>query len=245
MSTGARIELQSVSKSYREGEQLHQVLKAASAVVEAGERVALLGPSGSGKSTLLNLVSAIDAPDEGRILVDETDVTSLEEPERTLFRRKHVGLVFQFFNLLSTLTVEENLLLPLELTGRLDEERRGRVRTLLERVELGDRADSFPDRLSGGEQQRVAVVRALVHEPGVVLADEPTGSLDDRAGNVVMDLLEELVRETGTTLLMVTHSVALAGRADRIIRLSRGRLMRDGEETEAWGDCGGPPPSAF
>jgi len=232
VKTGARIELEGVSKSYREGEQLHRVLEGSCAVVEPGERVALLGPSGSGKSTLLNLVAAIDAPDEGCIRVDGTDVTRLEEPDRTLFRRNHVGLVFQFFNLLSTLTVEENLLLPLELTGRLDGRRRERVRELLQRVELGDRADSFPDRLSGGEQQRVAVVRALVHDPGVVLADEPTGSLDDRAGGVVMDLLDELILETGTTLLMVTHSVALARRADRVLRLSGGRLV-EGEEPQA------------
>lgn len=227
VNSGARIVIDGVSKSYWEGEQLHPVLQHASATIQAGEFVALLGPSGSGKSTLLNLISGIDTPDEGSVIVDEEDVTSLQEPARTLFRRHRVGLIFQSFNLLPTLTVRENLLLPLELTGGLTAERRTRCDTLLARVGMLDRSDAYPDRLSGGEQQRVAVVRALVHDPGIVLADEPTGSLDAEAGSVVMDLLEELVRERGRTMLLVTHSLQLARRADRMIQISGGRL-RDG-----------------
>jgi len=190
-----------------------------------GEMVALLGPSGSGKSTLLNLVSGIDAPDGGSVEVEGTELTRMGERDRTLFRRRHIGFVFQFFNLLPTLTVEENLLLPFELTGRVGEEERSRARALLERVGLGDRGETFPDRLSGGEQQRVAVARAVVHSPTLVLADEPTGNLDVETGSRVLDLLEELVRKSGTTLLLVTHAPEVASRADRILTLRGGKLV--------------------
>ncbi len=219
--------LDGLSKSYREGEREHVVLRGASARIERGEFVALLGPSGSGKSTLLNLVSGIDVPDGGRVEVDGRDLTAMDEHDRTLFRRRHVGFVFQFYNLLPTLTVLENLLLPVELVGSVPERARERAASLLERVGLGDRADSFPDRLSGGEQQRVAVARALIHEPALVLADEPTGNLDAETGGRVMDLLEEMVRESGRTLLLVTHNREQAGRADRILRIRGGRLEPD------------------
>ena len=186
--------------------------------------MALLGPSGSGKSTLLNLVSGIDTPDAGSIEIDGVRVTELGERDRTLFRRSHIGFVFQFFNLLPTLTVEENLLLPLELKGRLDAAARGRARELLDHVGLADRAATFPDRLSGGEQQRVALARALVHEPALILADEPTGNLDSATGEKMLDLLDRLVRDAGRTLLAVTHSRDLAAHADRVIRIVDGRL---------------------
>jgi putative ABC transport system ATP-binding protein len=186
--------------------------------------VALLGPSGSGKSTLLNLVSGIDTPDAGSIDIDGVRVTDLDERERTLFRRRHIGFVFQFFNLLPTLTVEENLLLPLELKGRLDAAARRRARELLEHVGLADRAATFPDRLSGGEQQRIALARALVHEPALILADEPTGNLDPATGEKMLDLLDRLVRDAGRTLLVVTHSRELAAHADRVLRIVDGRL---------------------
>ncbi|MEM7416913.1 MAG: ABC transporter ATP-binding protein [Gemmatimonadota bacterium] len=219
---GPSIELIDVHKSYSEGGRTHGVLTGASASIEAGARVAVLGPSGSGKSTLLNLVSGIDLPDAGMVRVAGRDLAELEERERTLFRREHVGFVFQFFNLIPTLTVEENLALPLELNG-VDE--RARIRDLLTEVGLADRADSFPDRLSGGEQQRVAIARALIHRPALILADEPTGNLDQETGAVVVELLERLVQEAGATLVVVTHARTLADRMDRIVRVDHGQLV--------------------
>jgi putative ABC transport system ATP-binding protein len=214
-----------LTRRYREGDVEHVVLDGASLEVRRGELVVVLGPSGSGKSTLLNLVSGIDRPDGGWVEVGGVRLTGLGERERTLVRRREIGFVFQFFHLLPTLTVRENLLLPLELRGRVGPAERERARALLARVGLEGRADAFPDRLSGGEQQRVAVARALVHEPALVLADEPTGNLDPDTGARALDLLEELVREHGRTLLAVTHSRDLATRADRVLRVEHGRLV--------------------
>jgi len=228
LNAGPPVELIDLRKSYREGGRLHVVLDGASAAIAGGERVAILGPSGSGKSTLLNLISGTDLPDAGTVCVDGVDVTALTELERTLFRRRHVGFVFQFFNLLPTLTVLENLLLPLELTGSLGPDGEGRARGLLERVGLADRADTFPDRLSGGEQQRIALARALVHRPGLLLADEPTGNLDQDMAESVGELLEELATSQGTTLVVVTHSRELAARMDRTLRVDHGRLVENG-----------------
>jgi putative ABC transport system ATP-binding protein len=219
------IQLSDLHKRYREGDQLHTVLDGASASIAGGERVAILGPSGSGKSTLLNLISGIDLPDAGTVRIGGRDLTALSERERTLFRREHVGFVFQFFNLLPTLTVMENLLLPLELAGSTEPQDEARARTLLERVGLADRAETFPDRLSGGEQQRVAIARALAHDPALLLADEPTGNLDADMGARVADLLDELVQGQGSTLVVVTHSRELAARMDRVLRLDHGRLV--------------------
>jgi len=222
---GPTVELVGLHKSYQEGDRLHAVLDGASATISGGERVAVLGPSGSGKSTLLNLISGTDLPDSGTVRIDGVDVTALSELERTLFRREHVGFVFQFFNLLPTLTVIENLLLPLELTGTRDPEGEARARGLLERVGLAARAETFPDRLSGGEQQRIALARALVHRPGLLLADEPTGNLDQDLADYVGELLEELAAAYGTTLVVVTHSRELAARLDRTLRVDHGRLV--------------------
>jgi putative ABC transport system ATP-binding protein len=219
------VELIAVSKSYREGDRLHAVLDGASATVTRGERVAILGPSGSGKSTLLNLISGIDLPDSGRLRVFGRDMLSLSERDRTLFRREHVGFVFQFFNLLPTLTVVENLLLPLELAGGRGVQAEKEAGQLLESIGLSDRATSFPDRLSGGEQQRVAVARAVMHKPELLLADEPTGNLDEDTGRTVIELLEELVQTRGTTLVVVTHSRVLADRMDRVLVVDHGRLV--------------------
>ena len=224
---GPPVELIDLHKSYREGERLHTVLDGVSAIIGGGERVAILGPSGSGKSTLLNLISGTDLPDGGAVRIAGVDVTALTEHERTLFRREHVGFVFQFFNLLPTLTVIENLLLPLELTGSRDAEGEARARDLLERVGLANRADTFPDRLSGGEQQRIALARALVHRPGLLLADEPTGNLDQDLAEFVGGLREELAASQGTTLVVVTHSRELAARMDRTLRVDRGHLVED------------------
>ena len=223
-SDAPALEVRGLRKEYVEGDRPHVVLDGVEAAVRPGERVAILGPSGSGKSTLLNLICGIDLPDAGTVRVAGTDLTGLTEVERTLFRRRHVGFVFQFFNLLPTLTVLENLLLPVELKGAVGPAEKARAHDLLARVGLADRADSFPDRLSGGEQQRVAVARALVHEPALVLADEPTGNLDEDTGAVVADLLDDLVRSDGRTLVVVTHSRELARRMDRVLRMSHGRL---------------------
>jgi putative ABC transport system ATP-binding protein len=217
--------LSAVSKSYREAGRERRVLEGVDLVVEAGEIVVVLGRSGSGKSTLLNLVAGIDRPSAGRVEVGGFDVGAASERRRTLFRRDRIGFVFQFFNLLPTLTVEENLRLPLELAGRTAAADLARAAELLAAVGLADRAGAFPDRLSGGEQQRVAVARALVHDPLLVLADEPTGNLDLDTGLAVLDLLDRLTRGAGKTLLMATHSREVVGLADRVVAIEHGLLV--------------------
>jgi len=219
------VELRGVTRVFEEGAARRAVLQDASAAIRAGEIAVLLGRSGSGKSTLLNLVSGIDLPSAGEVVVDGVRIDALSERERTLFRRRRIGFVFQFFNLIPTLTVEENLLLPLELNGPIGRAERARARALLEEVELADRAASFPDRLSGGEQQRVAVARALVHAPALMLADEPTGNLDLETGRKVLDLLDRLTRREGRTMLMVTHSPEVVGLADRVFAIEGGKLV--------------------
>lgn len=213
-----------LSKSYYEGSVRRMVLQNAHAEFHAGEITAILGKSGSGKSTLLNLISGIDAPDSGEIWVNGQDLTSLTERDRTLFRRAQIGFVFQFFNLISTLTVGENVSLPLELNNMPREDVRQKARELLNAVDLLDRWDTFPDKLSGGEQQRVALARALVHDPLLILADEPTGNLDEETGTQMIGLLVRLTRERNGTLILVTHSQEAASHADRTLKLSHGRL---------------------
>jgi putative ABC transport system ATP-binding protein len=219
------VELRGVTRVFEEGAARRAVLSGASAAIRPGEIAVILGRSGSGKSTLLNLVSGIDLPSAGEVIVDGVRLDALSERERTLFRRRRIGFVFQFFNLIPTLTVEENLLLPLELNGPIGTVERERARGLLEEVELADRARSFPDRLSGGEQQRVAVARALVHAPALMLADEPTGNLDLETGRKVLDLLDRLTRREGRTMLMVTHSPEVVGLADRVFAIEGGKLV--------------------
>ena len=218
----ALVRLDRVTKDYSEGRELRQVLKDASLEVGEGEFVAIRGRSGSGKSTVLNLVAGIDQPSSGEIFVGGTALTSLGPRERTLLRRDQIGFVFQFFNLIPTLSVLENVLLPAELAGR-DAARR--AQELLAQVGLADRSSSFPDRLSGGEQQRVAIARALVLDPRLVLADEPTGNLDDATGAAVMGLLDALTRRAGKTLLLATHSREVAALADRVLTIDGGRLV--------------------
>lgn len=226
--TSPLVQVRSLSKGYQEGPFFHPILVNAQAVLFRGEFVALLGPSGSGKSTLLNVLSGIDTPDGGEVWVDGVCLTALGEKERTLFRRLRMGFVFQFFHLLPTLTVRENVLLPLELAGRGGAEAMERVGSLLAAVGMAGRQASYPDRLSGGEQQRVAVARALAHEPLLILADEPTGNLDREAGEQVVELLATLVRSGGTTLLVATHSHEVASRADRILHIRDGALVEEG-----------------
>ncbi len=189
-----------------------------------GEILALLGPSGSGKSTLLNLLSGIDVPSRGRVLLQGTDLTALDDRGRTLVRRRHMGFVYQFFNLVPTLTAAENVALVLELNAVAAAEARRRAEAMLAALGLDGLGDRFPDQLSGGEQQRVAMARALVHRPALLLADEPTGNLDARTGERVMARLQDAVREYGTSLVLVTHSRELAGLADRCLVLEDGRL---------------------
>ena len=219
------ISIEDLSKSYTEGKQTHAVLRGASLKIRRGEFVALLGASGSGKSTLLNLLSGIDTADDGAIWVQGRDLVAMTEAERTLFRRRHIGFVFQFFNLLPTLTVLENAALPLELAGAPAKVARSKARALLEQVGLADRIASYPDLLSGGEQQRVALARALVHDPLLVLADEPTGNLDEDTGAQVMALLEQLTRQAGKNLVMATHNLENVRRADRVIHVHEGKLV--------------------
>jgi len=218
------IRLERLSKSYREGDQTRVVLREAEASFGQGEFVAILGKSGSGKSTLLNLISGIDEADAGSIWLDGRDLTALDEHQRTLYRRHHIGFVFQFFNLIPTLTVWENVVLPLELAGVANGLVRARVEPLLDAVGLLDRHSTFPDRLSGGEQQRVAIARALAHDPLLVLADEPTGNLDEGTGRQVLDLLDRLTRQAGKNMIMVTHSAEAAAYADRVLVLQDGKL---------------------
>lgn len=219
------IAIHQLCRSFEEGGRVHRVLNGAEVRVHAGESVAIVGRSGSGKSTLLNLVSGIDRADSGEVWIGERAITSMREPELTLFRRKHVGFVYQFFNLIPTLNVEENVRLALELNGMRGAQTRQRSAAMLSGVGLGDRLRSAVDRLSGGEQQRVAIARALVHEPAVVLADEPTGNLDEQTAAQVLQLLLSMTRLRGTTLMIVTHDRSVAARTDRVLELSEGRLV--------------------
>jgi putative ABC transport system ATP-binding protein len=221
------IRLDRVSKSFEEGGRTRVVLHELSIEVARGELVVLVGKSGSGKSTLLNLISGIDQPSGGEVHVAGRPLTRLSERERTLFRRRDIGFVFQFFNLVATLTVLENVLLPLELNGRTGAPARAVAQDMLTAVGLGDRGASYPDRLSGGEQQRIAIARALVHDPALILADEPTGNLDAETGRQVLDLLDRLTRQAGKTMVMVTHSPEVIGVADRVLRMSEGRLSEE------------------
>ena len=218
------LSIRRLCRSFREGERVHRVLEALDAQVGSGERVAVMGRSGSGKSTLLNLISGIDHADSGSIHVDGLEVTGLGEPARTRFRRAHIGFVYQFFNLIPTLDVAENVRLVLELNGVRGRAARERSLAALRDVGLDERVHSAVDALSGGEQQRVAIARALVHAPKLLLADEPTGNLDDATAREVLPALLDLTRTRGTTLLIVTHDEALAGAADRVLELRDGQL---------------------
>lgn len=221
------VRIDNLSKSFREGEAVRHIFHDLNAAIAPGEFVVLLGRSGSGKSTLLNLLSGIDQPTHGAVFIDGQNLTTLSERQRTLFRRHQIGFIFQFYNLIPTLTVVENLLLPLELIGTKDSVAQQQAQTLLDEVGLADRADSYPDRLSGGEQQRVAVARALIHRPRLLLADEPTGNLDAETGRQVLNLFNRLARQNNMTTLMVTHSLEVAQLADRILTIRDGQLFEE------------------
>jgi putative ABC transport system ATP-binding protein len=200
------------------------VFEALSLCLDEGEIVALLGESGSGKTTLLNLLSGIDRPEAGEVWFGGVALHRLEEPQRTLLRREHIGFVFQFFNLIPTLTVGENIALPLELLGERAREAQRRAAAMLGDVGLASLENRYPETLSGGEQQRAAIARALIHRPQLLLADEPTGNLDVNTGRHIMRLLIALARRNGSTLLLVTHSERVAQAADRILQLRHGRV---------------------
>ena len=225
MAISPNIVLKDLSKYYTEGEHQRLVFKDVNLEIKPGEIVVILGRSGSGKSSFLNILSGIDQPNSGQVFIDGTDITALSEQDRTLFRRHNIGFVFQLFNLIPTLTVIENVLLPLELTGKLRKQHKEHVYKLLSAVRLADRANSFPDKLSGGEQQRVAVLRALIHKPYLLLADEPTGNLDSDSAKQVLKLMTSLVRKEGKTLVLVTHSQEVAQLADRVFVFKKGDLI--------------------
>ncbi|HQT92999.1 MAG TPA: ABC transporter ATP-binding protein [Thermoanaerobaculaceae bacterium] len=215
------VELINVSKSYRRGDEFVHALRGVSFTLAGGEMVAIVGPSGCGKSTTLNLVAGVDRPDSGAVIVTGTDLATAGEAVLVQARRHSTGIVFQSFHLMPHLTVEENIALPLALDGGRDP---ARVLDLIRRVGLTHRKDHFPAQLSGGEQQRTAVARALVHRPAVVLADEPTGALDSASGAAVLRLMDELRREEGSALLLATHDDAIATAADRVIRMRDGAI---------------------
>lgn len=217
----------SVSKSYGEGSSKQTVLDKVSLTAIKGEQIAVLGHSGSGKSTLLNLLSGIDYVDGGKITINNTELTSLSEKERTLFRRQHIGFVYQSFNLIQTLTATENIQLPLQLNNYPTDETRHLTADMLQRVGLENRGNAFPDQLSGGEQQRVAIARAMIHSPALVLADEHTGNLDADTGRVMIELFNELASSRNQTVLMVTHSRAVAATADRVVSFQNGKLQKE------------------
>jgi putative ABC transport system ATP-binding protein len=232
------IELEDASVTFREGGVERPVLREASLRVEPGEFVVLLGRSGSGKTTLLHLIAGIEVPTSGRITVDGRALHESDDRERTLFRRRHLGIVFQSLNLIPTLTVRENVELRLELNGLRDEAGIERAASLLAQVGLGDRGESFPDVLSGGEQQRVAIAAALVHRPPLILADEPTGNLDAARGAEIVRLLDSLVREDGRTLVMATHSPEMVGIADRVLTIEEGGIIERAGDARRTGEPG-------
>ena len=240
MASRVIVEIKDLLKTYTEGGRTRNVLDSVNAEIYEGEFFVMLGKSGSGKSTLLNMLSGIDTPESGSVLIDGTDITHLNDTKQTLFRRDNIGIIFQFFNLIPTLTVLENITLPHELRGKSRKESEVLARLLLQRVNLENRADAFPDKLSGGEQQRIAIARALVHEPKIVLADEPTGNLDEDTGETVLQMLLDLTRGAGKTLIMATHNPEIVPLADRVCRIHDGKLHitrnRDNLSEDGYGE---------
>jgi len=221
------ISLRQVRKVYGDGETRVEALRGVDLEIGAGEFVSVMGPSGSGKSTLLNLVSALDIPTAGRIVIDGVDIGTLDDDALTLFRRRRIGLVFQFFNLMPTLDAVDNVLLPVLLERAAGIDDRRRASALLEAVGLAGRAAHKIHQLSGGEMQRVAIARALILEPRLILADEPTGNLDSATGAAILALLQRTAREHGTTVVMVTHDRAAAEAGGRLVRLRDGQIEGD------------------
>lgn len=218
------IEIRNICKSFGTGENRTQVLKNISLNVQKGEFISLMGASGSGKSTLLYLLGGLDCPDSGEIILSSKDIAHMKDKELSKFRRNELGFVFQFFNLVQNLSVEDNIMLPVVMDGKKPEKYADKLTEILEITGLSDKRKSYPNQLSGGQQQRCAIARAVIYEPGILLADEPTGNLDSKSGDDIMELFRKINKEKGITILMVTHSDKCAAYADRIITLSDGRL---------------------
>jgi putative ABC transport system ATP-binding protein len=230
-STAALVDITGLSKGYEEAGSIRQVLTDLNLEIYQGELVILFGRSGSGKSTLLNLIGGIDSADRGSIRIGTSILTELDEHNRTLFRRENIGFIFQSFNLIPTLNVKENILLPLQLKGLTDQASKEKAFDFLDQVGLLDRADTFPDRLSGGEQQRVAIARALAHDPLIILADEPTGNLDYTSAEQIRSILYKLCKQSGKTILIATHDRDMYGIADRVLQLQEGELVESNKTT--------------
>ncbi len=235
------IELHSVCKTYGEGRTRVEAVRSVDLQVAEGEFLTIMGPSGSGKSTLLSLVSALEVPTSGRVVLGGRDVAKLGDDALTLFRRRHIGMVFQFFNLLSTLDALDNVLLPLMLERKVGAKDRERAARLLNEVGLGGRTAHRIHQLSGGETQRVAIARALVHDPPLILADEPTGNLDRATGAAILELLATACRSRGTTVVMVTHDEQAALVGDRIVSMTDGRISHERTLAKSGGRAGAVP----
>ncbi|HEX9004343.1 MAG TPA: ABC transporter ATP-binding protein [Blastocatellia bacterium] len=218
------IQLENVSREYGDGKVVY-ALDHVNLRIERGERVAVMGPSGSGKSTLLNLICGLDEPSSGAVVIDGVNIAQLDDDRRTRLRREKIGMIFQTFNLLPTLTATENVSLPLRLNGVSRKDAEQRANTMLERVGLSGRVRHRPDEMSGGERQRIAIARALIFKPPVLLADEPTGNLDSTTGQEILNLLDALHGEFNMTILMVTHNEEAAQHCDRVIRLRDGKIV--------------------
>ncbi|WP_028518950.1 ABC transporter ATP-binding protein [Ruminococcus flavefaciens] len=218
------IEIKGICKSFGEKDNRIQVLNNVSLTVIKGEFISLMGASGSGKSTLLYLIDGMDTPDSGEIILDGRDISNMHDKEFSKLRREGMGFVFQFFNLVQNLTVEDNILLPLVMDGKSPKKYRERLDSILDTVGLSDKRKSYPNQLSGGQQQRCAIARAVIYEPKILLADEPTGNLDSKSGTEIMELFSRINKDKGITILMVTHSVECAKYSDRLIQLSDGQI---------------------
>lgn len=219
------LEIQNLSKTYGKGDTLVRALDNVSFSVEKGEFVAIVGPSGSGKSTLLHILGGVDTATSGTVIIDKTDISTLDETALAIFRRRQIGLIYQFYNLIPILTVEENLTLPLLLDGRKPD--KARVNDIIQKLGLANRMNHLPNQLSGGQQQRVAIGRALINNPALLLADEPTGNLDSENSREIISLLRSFNKEFNQTVIMITHDERIALSADRIIAIEDGRITRD------------------
>ena len=221
----AILHVENLTKTYGKGDTSVTALSEVSFSVEKGEFVAIVGASGSGKSTLMHLLGGVDRPDSGRVAVDGNEIYKRNESELAIFRRRNIGIVYQFYNLIPTLTAEENIMLPYLLDNR--KPGKSKLREILNTIGLSDRAKHLPSELSGGQQQRVSIGRALINDPAIILADEPTGNLDSKASREVMDLLKLSNKRYNQTLLVITHDEKIALQADRIITISDGQILRD------------------
>lgn len=219
------LEVTNLCKTYGKGDTMVKALDNVSFSVEKGEFVAIIGPSGSGKSTLLHILGGVDVPTKGSVVINQTDISNLDETALAIFRRRQIGLIYQFYNLIHILTVQENLTLPLLLDGRKPDEKQ--ISTLVKRLGLENRLDHLPNQLSGGQQQRVSIGRALVNNPALMLADEPTGNLDSENSKEIISLLRQFNKDFNQTVIIITHDEKIANSADRVITIEDGKITGD------------------